>query len=119
MQQALDFLAQHQELRFIYQSQGPFGTIWEFEKDGREGSVTLQEEKKLVALHSIDIEPQGSGLGAAVIESLRDYCQLENKQLQITGVMNLDFFARFKWLEWSEPKQGKTLWTANFSPSGL
>ena len=78
MQQALDFLAQHQGLRFICQSQGPFGTIWEFEKDGREGSVTLQEEKKLVALHSIDIEPQGSGLGAAVIESLRDYCQLEN-----------------------------------------
>lgn len=113
----LEFLARS-DLGFLltYESLGPYGRIWEFKCGEAEGSITLNEDRDKVVLDTIDIEPQGTGLGVRIVEAVRDYSELSGKRLIVPGVMNLDFFARFSWLEWTEPKDGRSLWHAEYQP---
>ena len=103
-------------LSFLHLSHGPYGEIWEFTADSASGSITLREDSGLVRLETIDIEPLGTGLGSRIVDELRRYCDSSGKQLLVPGVMNIEFFARFPWLSWREPEQGKELWQAHYQP---
>lgn len=115
MPPSLDFLGQEM-ITLGYRSQGPYGPICEFTSGQTNGSISLEETDRKVILHTIDIEPKRTGLGSEIIEQLRQYCERENKDLLIPAVINLPFFARFVWLNWSEPKRENQLWAANYQP---
>jgi len=101
-------------IKLTYSSRGPYGLIWEFEGTTANGSITIEETREQVILHTIDIEPQRTGLGSLIIESLKQYSNQENKQLLIPAVMNLPFFSRFSWLSWSEPENDDKMWAARY-----
>ena len=107
-----ELAAEPTDLSFDYCSQGPYGTIWEFSAPAAKGSITLHESDDRVVLDTIDIEPQGTGLGTAIVTSLRLYVDRRGKTLAIPAAMNLRFFARFDWLDWSEPEAEGKSWSA-------
>lgn len=101
----------------VHESRGPYGRLFEFQApDLGEGSLTIQEDDSQIVLDTIDIEPQGTGLGTQIIDLLREYADLSGKIFKVPGVMNLDFFSRFSWLEWTEPIDGQALWSAEYTP---
>lgn len=114
---ALSHLMDSCGLELGHRSQGPYGDIWEFSgPNGLSGSITLHETPERVVLDTIDLEPMGCGAGTRIMEALRESAEMTGRSLCIPGVMNLEFFSRFPWLSWQEPKEGSPLWSAKYEP---
>jgi hypothetical protein len=104
--------------KLTYLHQGPYGQMWDFSGPaGIEGSITIEEQPGSFLLHTIDIEPSGTGLGAKIVDGCKAHAQQSQTTFRVPQAMNLDFFARFKWLRWQEPGPDNSMWSASYSPA--
>ena len=51
-----------------------------------------------IALGGLFAKPEGTGLGTAFMEALRDYADAAHKEIEVWAVANQRFFNRFGWL---------------------
>lgn len=56
------------------------------------------DDGQTVEIEAVLIVPQGTGLGARLVEALRKYCDEGGKELRIVDATNPNFWRRFPWL---------------------